>query len=155
MRGIARSYPGVVALDGVDLEVRRGEVHVLLGENGAGKSTLMKILAGAVSRDAGTITLAGTAVDIRSPRDAQAAGISIIYQEFNLVPHLTVAENIFLGREPRGLLPGLIDRVRMAAAATQLLQGLEVEIAPDAVVQQLGVAEQQMVEVAKALSIDA
>ena len=100
MRGIAKRYPGVVALDGVDLDVARGEVHILLGENGAGKSTLMNILAGAVRKDAGGIRLDGVELDPRNPRDAQAAGIGIIYQEFNLVPHLSAAENIFLGREP-------------------------------------------------------
>jgi ribose transport system ATP-binding protein len=155
MKGIAKRYPGVVALDGVDLEVRRGEVHILLGENGAGKSTLMKILAGAVQRDAGTITLDGRECGLESPREAQAAGVSIIYQEFNLVPHLTVAENIFLGREPRGKVPGLIGGARMQADAARLLGELEVGIDPAAVVARLGVAEQQMVEVAKALSIDA
>jgi len=155
MKGIAKRYPGVVALDGVDLEVRRGEVHILLGENGAGKSTLMKILAGAVQRDAGTIALDGRECGLASPREAQAAGVSIIYQEFNLVPHLTVAENIFLGREPPGKLPGLIGGARMQADAARLLGELEVGIDPAAVVAHLGVAEQQMVEVAKALSIDA
>lgn len=155
MKGIAKRYPGVVALDGVDLEVSRGEVHILLGENGAGKSTLMKILAGAVQRDAGTIWIDGRDCDLSSPRSAQSAGVSIIYQEFNLVPFLTVAENIFLGREPRGAAPGLIDRKRLLANAARLLRELDVIIDPSAVVAHLGVAEQQMVEVAKALSIEA
>jgi len=155
MRGITKRYPGVVALDGVDLAVDRGEVHILLGENGAGKSTLMKILAGAVSSDAGTIVLDGHEGSIDSPRAAQAAGVSIIYQEFNLVPHLSVAENIFLGREPRGLVPGVLSGTRLAADATRWLRELDVDIDPHATVDSLGVAEQQMVEVAKALSIDA
>lgn len=155
MNGIAKRYPGVVALDGVNLEVARGEVHILLGENGAGKSTLVKILAGAVQRDAGTISLDGRACEFATPRAAQEAGVSIIYQEFNLVPDLTVAENIFLGREPRAVIPGLIGQARMKADATRLLLELEVAIDAGAVVAQLGVAEQQMVEVAKALSIDA
>jgi ribose transport system ATP-binding protein len=155
MKGIAKRYPGVVALDGVDLEVRRGEVHILLGENGAGKSTLMKILAGAVQRDAGTIALDGRECELATPRAAQTAGVSIIYQEFNLVPHLTVAENIFLGREPRGPVPGLIGTARLRADAARLLRELEVAIDPGAVVADLGVAEQQMVEVAKALSVEA
>lgn len=155
MTGIAKRYPGVVALDGVDLEVRRGEVHILLGENGAGKSTLMKILAGAVQRDAGTITLDGHECELATPRAAQTAGVSIIYQEFNLVPHLTVAENIFLGREPRAAIPGMIGRSRMQAEAERLLRELEVNIDPTVIVAHLGVAEQQMVEVAKALSFDA
>ena len=155
MRGIAKRYPGVVALDSVDLAVRRGEVHVLLGENGAGKSTLVKILAGAVARDAGVIMIDGGERALVSPREAQAAGVSIIFQEFNLVPHLTVAENIFLGREPPGWLPGTLAQARMSRTAAQLLRHLEVTIDPETVVARLGVAEQQMVEVAKALSIDA
>jgi len=155
MRGIAKRYPGVMALDGVDLEVRRGEVHGLLGENGAGKSTLVKILAGAVRRDAGTVTIDGREQLLESPRAAQAAGVSIIYQEFNLVPHLSVAANVFLGREPRGRLPGTLDQPRMNRATAELLRGLEVGVEPQATVARLGVAEQQMVEVAKALSLEA
>jgi ribose transport system ATP-binding protein len=155
MHGIAKRYPGVVALDRVDFEVRRGEVHILLGENGAGKSTLMKILAGAVPRDEGTITINGETVDLGTPRAAQNAGISIIYQDFNLVPFMTVAENIFLGREPTGSLPGFIDRSAMIEQAGLQLCALGVEISPCDLVADLGVAEQQMVEVAKALSVDA
>jgi ribose transport system ATP-binding protein len=155
MSGIVKRYPGVVALDGVDFEVRRGEVHVLLGENGAGKSTLVKILAGAVRRDAGAMEIEGRSCDLATPREARAAGVSIIYQEFNLVPGLTVAENIFLGREPRGFLPSVIDQTRLIREAEQLLRGLGVVIDPRAVVRRLGMAEQQMVEVAKALSVEA
>src|SRR5690349_7481199 len=107
LRGIRKSFPGVVELDGVDFDLQPGEVHVLLGENGAGKSTLMKIISGAVRRDAGEITVGGSALEIENPRHAQSLGIGIIYQEFNLIPHLTAAENIFLGREPRRL-PGVI-----------------------------------------------
>ncbi len=155
MTGVSKRYPGVVALDGVDLEVRKGEVHILLGENGAGKSTLMKILAGAVRRDEGTIEIDGVPLDEPGPRAAQAAGVSIIYQEFNLIPHLTVAENIFLGRE-RGLgFPGVIDQGWIFREAERRLTDLGVAIDARAVVDDLGVAEQQMVEVAKALSIDA
>ena len=94
LRGIRKAYPGVVALDGVDLELRAGEVHVLLGENGAGKSTLMKIISGAVARDAGEVLLDGAPVEIRGPRHAQALGLGIIYQEFNLIPHLTALKTI-------------------------------------------------------------
>src|SRR5438874_5439671 len=108
MRGIANAYPGVVALDNVDFEVRAGEVHALVGENGAGKSTLMKILAGAETRDRGEILLDGHPAAIDSPHAAMDLGINIIYQEFNLVPHLSAAENIFLGREPGTRLPGFI-----------------------------------------------
>ena len=100
MRGIRKAFPGVVALDGVDLTLQAGAVHMLLGENGAGKSTLMKILGGAYAKDAGEIRINGRAVEIRSPRDALALGIRVIYQELNLVPHLSVAENIFLGAAP-------------------------------------------------------
>ncbi|MGD1031376.1 MAG: sugar ABC transporter ATP-binding protein [Opitutaceae bacterium] len=155
MRGISKRFPGAVALDGVDLEVRRGEVHVLLGENGAGKSTLIKILAGALRRDAGTLEIDGRPCELATPRDARAAGVSVIYQEFNLVPGLTVAENIFLGREPRGFLPGVIDQARLVRRAEDLLRSLGVAIDPRAVVRRLGMAEQQMVEVAKALSVEA
>ena len=155
MRRITKRYPGVVALDGVDFEVRRGEVHVLLGENGAGKSTLVKILAGAVRRDSGTIMIDGQECPLATPRKAQQAGVSIIYQELNLVPHLSAAENIFLGREPGGRVPGVLDQARLFREAGQLLQDLELVIDPRAVVARLGVAEQQMVEVAKALSLEA
>src|SRR2546421_2472958 len=96
MRGIGKRFPGVVALDGVDLTLHAGDVHMLLGENGAGKSTLMKILSGAYRKDAGEIRMAGRPVAIDSPRDALALGIRVIYQELNLVPHLSVAENVFL-----------------------------------------------------------
>jgi ribose transport system ATP-binding protein len=154
MRGICKRYPGVVALDDVSFELRRGEVHVLLGENGAGKSTLMKILSGAAARDAGEILLDGRPVALDAPREAQAAGISTIYQEFTLVPHLSAAENIYLGREPVRFA-GVIDRGKLVADAQRLLEGLGVSIDPNTPVRLLGVAEQQMVEVAKALSIDA
>src|SRR4051812_9400106 len=96
LRGVRKAFPGVVALDGVDLDLLAGEVHVLLGENGAGKSTLMKIVSGAQPRDAGEIRIDGVPVEIAGPRHAQALGIGIIYQEFNLIPHLSAGENIFL-----------------------------------------------------------
>src|SRR5881275_3243887 len=101
MEGIRKVFSGVVALDGVDFRLERGEVHALIGENGAGKSTLIKILTGAYRRDSGTIHLAGQPVDFQSPQHAQAGGVSTIYQEVNLVPFRSVSENIFLGREPR------------------------------------------------------
>src|SRR6187549_900857 len=97
MRGVRKAFPGVIALDGVDLTLQAGDVHMLLGENGAGKSTLMKILGGAYRRDAGEILVNGRAADIADPRDALALGIRVIYQELNLVPHLSVAENVLLG----------------------------------------------------------
>ena len=149
MRGIHKAFPGVVALDGVDFDLRAGEVHVLLGENGAGKSTLMKILSGAYAKDAGEILLEGTPVSIGSPRDAQSLGIATIYQELSLVPQLTVAENILLGHEPARA--GVIDRTRFREAARRSLDEVGLEIDPDRRVDRLGIAEQQMVEVAKAL----
>jgi ribose transport system ATP-binding protein len=154
MRGIRKEFPGVVALDGVDLEVRPGEVHVLLGENGAGKSTLMKVLSGAHRMDAGTIELRGAPVAIAGPRHAQALGVGIVYQEPNLVPQLSAADNVFLGRERRTRL-GLVDRRRQGRETRELLQGLGVAIDTDAPVRRLGIAQRQMVEVAKALSQDA
>ena len=155
MRGIAKRFFGVPVLTDVDLEVRAGEVHALMGENGAGKSTLMKILAGAHQPDAGTIALDGEPVRFGHPREAQRRGVSIIYQEFNLLPERTVAQNIFLGREPtRG---PVVDGRAMAAATAALLADLGVErsIAPHSVVRELSVAQQQTVEIAKALSFAA
>ena len=150
LTGIRKSFPGVVALDGVDFDLRAGEVHVLLGENGAGKSTLVRILSGATARDAGGIEMDGRPVEIAGPRGAQELGISAIYQEFNLVPQLSAGENVFLGREPaRG---GVVDRGRLMAEAAGLLEGLGVRLDPRTPVRLLGVAQQQMVEVAKALS---
>jgi ribose transport system ATP-binding protein len=154
MRNIRKTFPGVVALDEVNLELRKGEVHILLGENGAGKSTLMKILSGAYQKDGGQILLNGQEVEIRNPKQARELGIGIIYQELNLVPHLSAAENIFLGREPASM-PGLVDRKTMTSSARQILEGLGVEIDPRRSIRELSVAEQQMVEIAKAISLDA
>ena len=154
LRGIRKEFPGVVALDGVDFQAHAGEVHVLLGENGAGKSTLMKIISGAHRLDAGEICLDGAPVAIRDPRHAQSLGIAIIYQEFNLVPHLTAAENIFLGREP-ALAPGVIDQRKLGRDAQAQLDALGVHIDAETRVSRLSVAQQQMVEVAKALSLEA
>ena len=153
MRGVSKSYPGVQALSNVDFDVRRGEVHALVGENGAGKSTLVKILAGAVIADAGTIEIAGRPVKIASPKQAEEQGVSIIYQEFNLVPSLTVAENVLLGREP--VKGARIDWAAMRATTAALLARLGVSLPVDAEVQSLTVAQQQMVEIAKALSVNA
>jgi ribose transport system ATP-binding protein len=150
MRGIRKAFPGVVALDGVDLTLHAGEVHVLLGENGAGKSTLMKILSGAYRKDAGTILINGHDADIQSPRDALARGIRVIYQELNLVPHLSVAENIHLGAAPTRL-PGVIDWRRLHDDTKRLLADLGMEIAPSTPLHRLSLASRQMVEIAKAL----
>jgi len=151
--GISKSFPGVQALKDVQFELSRGEVLALVGENGAGKSSLMKILSGIYSKDAGTIVLEGEEVDIDSPKTAQALGISIIHQEMNLMPHLTIAQNIFIGREPRG---GLFLRERaLNKQADDLLNRLGIQLDPRELVQNLTVAKQQMVEIAKALSFDA
>ncbi|BDM67583.1 ribose import ATP-binding protein RbsA 2 [Streptomyces nigrescens] len=214
VEGVTKSFPGVRALDGVDLSLRRGEVHVLLGENGAGKSTLIKMLSGAHRPDQGRILAAGPdvpaagpdvpatgpdvpatgpdvpatgpdrpeagpttkstprlgakpttrpgtrpggdlrEVHIRSAQDAERLGIATIYQEFTLVPGLTVAENLFLGRQPRTRL-GLIDKKTMRARAAELLRRVRLDVSPDTPVAELGIARLQMVEIAKALSLDA
>ncbi|MGW5025861.1 sugar ABC transporter ATP-binding protein, partial [Streptomyces albidoflavus] len=153
IENIRKTFPGVVALDSVDFDLCRGEVHVLLGENGAGKSTLIKMLSGAYRPDSGTIYAEGREVRIQSAQDAERLGIATIYQEFNLVPDLTVAENIFLGRQPRRF--GLIDRKKMEADAEELLARVGVQVSPRARVRDLGIARLQMVEIAKALSLDA
>lgn len=156
LRGIVKRFPGVLALNGVSLDVRAGEVHVLLGENGAGKSTLTKTIAGVYAPDEGEIRIQGERVRLRSPQHAQALGIATIYQEFNLAPDMTVAENVFLGREPlRVPALGLVDRAALRRRTIEVLSTLDPSIDPDAVVRTLGVAQQQMVEIAKALSIDA
>ncbi len=154
MESIIKRFPGVLALDSVQFELLKGEVHVLLGENGAGKSTLMKILSGAYVKDEGKIFVDDKQIEIESPAHAQELGIGIIYQEFNLNSHLTVAENIFLGREPT-IIPGIIDWKKMFREAQQILDSLNVDISAKQIVESLGVAMQQMVEVAKALSLDA
>ena len=153
MSNIEKSFPGVHALKGVSFELRKGEVHVLLGENGAGKSTLIKILSGAYKPDAGDIFLGGERIRIESPLDGQARGISVVYQEFNLIPTLSVAENIFLGRQPMN--GKFVDWRRMNEDAEHLLRELQSPIDPRVMVGSLGVAQQQMVEIAKALSINA
>ena len=153
-RGIGKSFPGVRALDGVNLQLRRGRLTALLGENGAGKSTLMNILAGVLAPDAGVVLLDGCEVRLGSPREALERGIAVISQELSLVPQLSVAENIFLGREPRGST-GLIDFPRMRADARQLLRRLDLPVDPSTPVAALRVSQQQVVEIARALSCEA
>jgi ABC-type sugar transport system ATPase subunit len=154
MRDIRKSFLGVPVLHGVDLDLRAGEVHALMGENGAGKSTLMKILAGVYQADGGTVELNGQEVAFAHPLEAQRAGVSTVFQEFNLLPERTVAENVFLGREPRRR--GLVDADRMNADTQALLADLGLDwLAPRRRVRTLSVAGQQIVEVVKALSYDA
>jgi len=151
---VSKSFAGVNALHEVDFDLRHGEVHALMGENGAGKSTLMKILAGVHTSYDGTILVEGHPAAFTGVRDAEEAGVAIIHQELNLVPELSVADNIFLGREP--LIGGvLIDRRRMARTAERLLARLGVAIAPETRIAGLRVGEQQLVEIAKALSLNA
>ncbi|WP_284421026.1 MULTISPECIES: sugar ABC transporter ATP-binding protein [unclassified Bradyrhizobium] len=155
LRGISKTFPGVKALDDVSFAIYPGEVHMLLGENGAGKSSLMKILCGAYTADAGEVYAKGEKVAITSTADAQTLGIAVIFQEFSLVPFLDIAQNIFLGREPKGRLPGTIDRRRILRDAKRVLDGIGFDIDPSVIVDTLGVAQQQMVEIAKAISQDA
>ncbi len=156
MSGICKSFPGVQALDNVSFDLAAGEVHVLLGENGAGKSTLIKIISGAYSLDRGEISIDGLPVEIENPRHAQELGVATVYQEFNLVPYLSVAENIFLGRQPLvGGLVKVIDRPRMNAEAISLLRRLDIDVNPRTLIRHLGVASKQMVEIAKVFAVKA
>ena len=153
MQGINKSFPGVKALDNVHFELRRGEVMALLGENGAGKSTLMKILSGVYTRDSGTMTIFGQECGDLNTKQAQALGVAIIHQELNMCPHLTVAENMFLGREKmKGFI---VDKKGMEAEAAAILSDLKIDIDPSEMVGNLPDSKQQMVEIAKALSINA
>ena len=153
MHDICKSFPGVKALDHVDFELRSGEVMALLGENGAGKSTLMKVLSGVYTRDSGDMEIQGKAYGNLTPKQAQAAGVAIIHQELNMCRHLTVAENMFLGREKvRGVV---LNQREMEAEAAEVLSRLKIDISPRTVVGDLPISKQQMVEIAKALSMDA
>jgi ribose transport system ATP-binding protein len=151
---LSKRFPGVRALHEVQFELMAGEVHALMGENGAGKSTLMKILAGVYTRDSGDIVYDGQTVAFQSPREAQAAGIGIIHQELQLMNHLSVAQNMFIGREPRGRFGVFLDEDRLNAKAREILERMHVRLDPRALVGTLTVAKQQMVEIAKALSFD-
>ena len=151
IRNLNKSFPGVRALIDARFDLVAGEVHALMGENGAGKSTLMKVLAGVYSKDDGTIKVGGKEVEINGPRAAQALGIGIIHQELNLMNHLSVANNIFIGREPRNAF-GVIDKPKMNKDTQAILDRLHLKLAPETLVSELTVAKQQMVEIAKALS---
>ena len=155
MRGISKAFPGVQALKDVSLAVTGGEVHMLVGQNGAGKSTLIKILCGAYRPDRGEFLLNGQPVHIESTRDARRLGIAVIFQEFSLVPYLDIAQNVFLGREFPGRIPGTIGHARMHAEARRILDQVGMDTDTHTKVHQLGVAQQQMVEIAKALSQNA
>lgn len=155
MSHITKRFPGVLALSNVDFALRKGEVHALLGENGAGKSTLMKILSGVYQPDEGDIIFEGQSVSFANPLIAQSAGITIIHQEFNLFPELTVEENIFIGREFCKNNRWRLDEKQQRQAAIDILQKLNLNISPETLVADLTVAQQQMVEIAKAISVNA
>jgi len=153
LRDVVKKFAGVTALDNVHLEIKKGEIHALCGENGAGKSTLMKIISGAQKATSGKIIFEGENVEYNSTKDAQALGISMIYQEFNLVPNLTVAENIFLGKLP--LNNGIVDWKKLYKDTQIILENLSLKISPKTKISKLSVAQMQMVEIAKCLSINA
>lgn len=155
MQRISKRFPGVQALWDVDFTVHEGEIHVLVGENGAGKSTLIKILTGAYARDSGEITLQGKPVFFRTPQESFLSGIGAIYQEFSLIPKLTVAENLFLGQVQKFVTLGLVNRRRMYQQAKEVMAKLGLSIDPQARITDLTVAEQQMVEICKAISVEA
>lgn len=151
MRGITKEFPGVKALDQVDFTLRKGEIHALVGENGAGKSTLIKIISGVYHKDAGEIRFEGKSVDISDPRASHALGMSFIYQDRNLVPFFSVAQNMFLGMEPTSQGGLLVDERAMNASASRILSELNVDFDSTAIVEHLSVGQQQLVEIAKAL----
>lgn len=153
-RGITKTFPGVKALDDVSLDFAQGEVHALVGENGAGKSTLMKILSGVYTPDSGSIIYHGEEITIKNPHQAQMDGISIIFQEFSLIKHMTVTENVFLNREPVSRT-GFLQRHAAREKVLELMELLDIEMDPDAKVMELSVVQQQLVEIMKALSVDA
>lgn len=155
MEGISKSFSGVSVLDKVQLSLRAGEVLALMGENGAGKSTLMKILSGIHTKDEGKILLQGTEQVVSSPKVAQNLGIAIIHQELNMIPYLSVMENLFLGREYKYGRTGIVNWSRMRAEARKCLKQLGLELNPDMLARELSVGQQQMVEIAKALSMQA
>ncbi|MHB1006343.1 MAG: sugar ABC transporter ATP-binding protein [Chloroflexota bacterium] len=152
IRGMTKVYPGTVALDHVDFDAHDGMVNVIVGENGAGKSTLVKVVAGAVQKDGGTITIDGQAVEIKNPRHAQQLGIAVIYQEFSLLPGMSIAENVFLGREPLRRLPGLVDFSKLHQQVDELLDFIGLRVPSTTLVGDLSNPQRQMVEIVKSLS---
>ncbi|ABR63072.1 ATP-binding cassette domain-containing protein [Sinorhizobium medicae] len=151
--GIRKEFPGVVALDDVEFKLKRGTVHALMGENGAGKSTLMKILAGIYHPDRGEVKLRGAGIRLKSPLDALENGIAMIHQELNLMPFMTVAENIWIRREPKNRF-GLVDHGEMRRMTAKLFERLKIDLDPEIEVRHLSVANRQMVEIAKAVSYE-
>lgn len=153
MRDISKTFPGVKALQHVDFTLRKGEIHALMGENGAGKSTLIKVLTGVHSLDGGEIRIAGSDAPIinKSPQDAQNHGISTVYQEVNLCPNLSVAENLFIGREPRKF--GFIDWHTMNKKATELLKSLDIDARATDKLEECSLAKQQMIAIARAVDM--
>lgn len=152
MKGITKTFPGVKALSNVDFKLCKGDIHALMGENGAGKSTLIKVLTGIYPFDAGEITMDGRPMVNRSPQDAQNNGISTVYQEVNLCPNLTVAENLYIGREPRKL--GMINWSEMNARSRKLLQSLDIEVTPATLLDECSIAIQQMIAIARAVDME-
>lgn len=153
LNGIEKNFGPVKVLHGVELSLQAGSVHALMGENGAGKSTLMKVLAGVHKSDKGTVSINGKQVQIVSPKHSQELGVAMIHQELSPVPEMTVAENIFLGREPRKGM--FLDYAKMYKMTEELLEQLNVKINPKAKIGNLKVADQQMIEIAKAISLNA
>ena len=153
LKNVVKSFPGVLALDNVQFNLKSGEVMALLGENGAGKSTLMKILSGVYTRDSGEMRIFGKEMGDMTPKLAQEVGVAIIHQELNMCQHLTVAQNMFLGREM--IRNGQVDNRAMNREAKKILDDLNIDLDPDTVVGDLAVSKQQMVEIAKALSTNA
>ncbi len=154
MKDISKAFPGVQALDKVTFEVNKGEVHALVGENGAGKSTLIKILSGVYSQDYGQIIYRGKEINIKSPREAKNLGVSTIYQELNLCPNLTVADNIFLGNEDSKTVFKYVDENKLLKKCKEYLDLLKSNINPKVFVAKLSIAQQQIVEIAKALAYE-
>lgn len=154
MTGINKSFSGNQVLKNAEIDIAEGEIHALMGENGAGKSTLMKILTGVYTRDSGEVLVNGTPVNYTHPKQAEEAGIVFIYQELNSVPDLTVRENLFLGKEIHGKF-GILDKAAMDKKARQVLDRLGVSIPVDRTMSELSVGQQQMIEIAKALLVDA